>query len=98
MQGMKKSENKKFMDILKRRKLSQKEFAHRTTELWREISGRTLSQNAVTDWAKGHAVPKLSPNEQAAVLSILDCTAFEWAAAFWPIEQQKKQEKQKKKE
>ena len=94
---MKKIHNEKFMEILKRSQLNQKEFAQKTTQVWKDISGRTLSENAVTNWVQGRTVPKLSPNEHAAVLSILDCTLFEWASAFRAVEQAKKDRKRFKK-
>jgi transcriptional regulator with XRE-family HTH domain len=81
--------NERFMYLLERKKLSQKEFAKRVTEAWKGVSGRTLSPQAVTQWMKGNTVPKLSPNEQQAVISILDCTSFEWANAFFLSETQK---------
>jgi transcriptional regulator with XRE-family HTH domain len=91
--GKKFEKNQKLMEIFKRTKLSQKELAEKTTQVWQEISGRTLSANAVSEWVNGKSVPKLSPNEHAAILSILDCTAFEWAQAFWAVEQRKKHQK-----
>ena len=95
MNNLQAKNNERLMYLLERRNLNQKEFAKRVTEAWKGISGRTLSAQAVTQWMKGRAVPKLSPNEQQAVLSVLDCTSFEWANAFFPAETKKMLDRQK---
>jgi transcriptional regulator with XRE-family HTH domain len=72
----------KFMNLLKRRGLSQTQFAEKVREAWQEISGRSLSRQAVNAWINGRDVPHFSPAEVLAVLEILGCTLIELAIAF----------------
>lgn len=80
MKKLKKRE--KFMNLLKRRGLTQTQFAEKVRLAWQEISGRSLSRQAVNAWINGRDVPHFSPAEVLVVLEILNCTLIELAIAF----------------
>jgi transcriptional regulator with XRE-family HTH domain len=80
MQKLKKRD--KFMNLLKRRGLTQKQFAELVENAWNGISGRPLSRQAVNAWVNGREVPRFSPAEALAVVEILNCTLTELAIAF----------------
>ena len=71
-----------FQDLLRRKGLSQKDFAERVESAWASISGRKLSRQAVNAWIRGREIPKLSPNETLILIEILECTLSELAFAF----------------
>jgi len=72
----------KFQQLLKRRGVTQEQFAEMVGTAWAEVSGRKLSRQAVNAWVRGHSIPKLSPGEMLVVLEILGCTLTELAIAF----------------
>lgn len=74
--------NEIFMTLLKRRGLSQEQFAETVEAAWTNISGRSLSRQAVSAWVNGRAVPRLSPAETLVILELLECTLAELALAF----------------
>ena len=82
-----------FMNLLKRQKLTQQQFATKVESAWTDISGRSLSRQAVNAWINGREVPKFSPGEILAVVEILECTLTELAIAF---SDQKKEKLEKK--
>jgi transcriptional regulator with XRE-family HTH domain len=71
-----------FMNLLRRKDLTQEQFAELVEFAWRGISGRPLSRQAVSAWVNGRSIPKLSPAETLVVLEILGCTLTEFALAF----------------
>ncbi|NJR21478.1 MAG: helix-turn-helix transcriptional regulator [Richelia sp. CSU_2_1] len=79
-----------FMDLLKRKGLTQEQFAETVELAWGSISGRKLSRQAVSAWINGRAIPKLSPAETLVLVEILSCTLTELAIAFSPAEQLQK--------
>ncbi|EAW35982.1 helix-turn-helix transcriptional regulator [Lyngbya sp. PCC 8106] len=72
----------KFQQLLKRRGVTQEQFAEMVGTAWAEVSGRKLSRQAVSAWVRGHAIPRLSPAEMLVILEILECTLTELAIAF----------------
>ncbi|MCU0547278.1 MAG: helix-turn-helix transcriptional regulator [Oscillatoriaceae cyanobacterium Prado104] len=82
--------NQTFMDLLKRKGLTQEQFAEAVENAWVSISGRKLSRQAVSAWINGRATPKLSPAETLVLVEILSCTLTELAIAFSSAEQLQK--------
>ena len=77
------------MNLLKRQKLTQQQFANKVESAWTNISGRSLSRQAVNAWINGREVPKFSPAEILVVIEILECTLAELVVAFSNQEQEK---------
>lgn len=68
--------------LLKRKNITQEQFADIVEKGWKGISGRPLSRQAVNAWVNGREIPKLSPAEALVVIEILGCTLTELALAF----------------
>lgn len=81
-QGVSMKKNEVFMNLLRRKDLTQEQFADLVESAWSGISGRQLSRQAVSAWVNGRAIPKLSPAETLIVIEILGCTLAEFALAF----------------
>ena len=74
--------NTYFKSLLKRKKLTQQQFADLVQEAWSDVSGRKLSRQAVSLWATGKGNPSFSPVEILIVTEVLGCTLAELALAF----------------
>jgi len=81
------------MNLLKRKKFTQQQFAKKVESAWSNISGRSLSRQAVNAWINGREVPKFSPAEILVVIEILECTLAELVVAFANQEQENSEEK-----
>ena len=71
-----------FKKILKRRQLTQQRFTELTRNAWADISGRSLSRQAVSAWANNREIPTFTPAEMFAVIDVLGCTFAEFVLAF----------------
>jgi hypothetical protein len=81
-QGVSMKKNEVFMKLLRRKDLTQEQFAELVESAWSGISGRPLSRQAVSAWVNGKSIPKLSPAETLVIIEILGCTLTEFALAF----------------
>lgn len=70
------------MTLLERKGLTQERFAELVESAWLNVSGRSLSRQAVSAWINGKAIPRLSPAETLVIIEILGCTLTEFALAF----------------
>ena len=74
--------NTHFKNLLKRKNLTQQQFADLVEQAWIDVSDRKLSRQAVSLWATGRENPSFSPPEILVVIEVLGCTLAELAIAF----------------